>query len=287
LTAELIGWYDEHLLEHRRRLRNGCLVSVALHGLVFATLIASPPRSAPPMPEVLAIELLAALPAARVARPRPAPKAPAVPEPPPKAVAPPPPEAVAPPPPVAKLPVQPLPEETPGRLRKAQPEPQRVVPPVRAEPKPEPRRQRRQRAKALSYEDAMAALDDELGPDESADLLRPPPGPTVEPDESAATADSRVGAVVSLEMLAWTQATTRRIQSTWVTPTSFRGRGLATSLKLQLSASGQVLGTPRVFRSSGDPYFDDNAVRAVLMADPLPHPPRAGVTVFVFRSEVN
>ncbi len=275
MTAEVIGWHDEHLLEHRRRLRNGCLVSVAAHGLIFATLIAPPPRSAPPMPEVIAIELLAALPAARVARPGPAPKAPGAPEPPSETVAPPPPV------PVVKAPVQVLPEETPGRLRKALPEPQRVVPP---EAKAEPRRQR---AKALSYEDAMAALDDELGPDESADLLQPPPAPTVEPDESSASRDSRDAAVVSRELLAWSEATTRRIQSKWVTPTSFRGRGLATSLELELSASGQVLGTPRVLRSSGNPYFDDNAVRAVLMVNPLPSPPRAGITVFVFRSEVD
>ena len=286
MTAEVIGWRDEHLLEHRRRLRNGCLVSVAVHGLLAATLIVSPPRSAPLMPEVIAIDLLAALPAARVVNSRPAPKPPVAPEPAPVPPAPkapvapaPPPEVVAPPPPVVRAPVQVLPEETPGRLRKALPEPQRVVP---LEPKPEPRRQRRQRAKAFSYEDAMAALDDELGLDESAALLQPPPGPTVEPDESS----SRARAVVSSEMLEWTEATTRRLQSKWVTPTSFRGRGLATSLELELSASGQVLGTPRVLRSSGDPYFDENAVRAVLMVD-LPAPPRAGVTVFVFRSEVD
>ena len=111
----------------------------------------------------------------------------------------------------------------------------------------------------------MAALDDELGPDESAALLQPPPGPTPQPQESAALART----VVSPEMLAWSVATTRRIQSKWVTPASFRGRGLATSLELELSGSGQVLGTPRVLRSSGDPYFDENAVRAVLMANPL------------------
>jgi membrane protein involved in colicin uptake len=154
---------------------------------------------------------------------------------------------------------------------------------VPLEPKPEPRRQRRQRAKAFSYEDAMAALDDELGPDESAALLQSPPGPTLAPDESS----SRARVVVSPEMLAWTQATTRHIQSKWVTPASFRGRGLATTLELELSASGEVLGTPRVSISSGDLYYDDNTVRAVLMVNPLPAPPRAGVTVFVFRSEVD
>ena len=44
---------------------------------------------------------------------------------------------------------------------------------------------------------------------------------------------------------------------------------------------------PRVSISSGDLYYDENTVRAVLMVNPLPAPPRAGVTVFVFRSEVD
>ena len=72
-----------------------------------------------------------------------------------------------------------------------------------------------------------------------------------------------------------------------MTPPDQRGRGLATHLELRLSASGDVIGEPRVLRSSGDPYFDDNAVRAVLMASPLPPPSQPGIRNFLFRSEAD
>ena len=38
----------------------------------------------------------------------------------------------------------------------------------------------------------------------------------------------------------------------------------------------RVLGEPVVRASSGDPHFDDNAVRAVIQASPLPAPPSSG-----------
>lgn len=273
MSVELIGWQDEDYFDHRRRLRNAMLVSLAIHGSIFAAFAISPPRPVVPMPQVIAIELIAAPAAAsRSSRPSPAP-------PPTKATAPEPParEPAPPTPPVVKAPVQVLPEESPGRIRKAKPK-----------PKPAPRRP--SRPKALSYEDAMAALDDELGVDETADLLRPPPGPPGPEDSSGQpeTSDlSRAGAVVSPELAAWNLATQRLIRNKWVTPSNFRNRGLATSLELRLSVSGDVIGIPIVVRSSGDPFFDDNAVRAVLTAAPLPPPPKPGRQLFRFNAEAN
>jgi len=271
LSVELIGWQDEDYFDHRRRLRNGVLVSLAFHGLIFAAFAIGPSRSVMPMANVIAIELVA-LPSAPSAPARPSRPSPA--PPPEKTVAPePPPEPPPPAPPVVKAPVQVLPEESPGRIRKVKPE-----------PKPAPPRPRRE--KELSYEDAMA----ELGVDETADLLKAPSDP-VEPEASSGgpeTSDvSRAGAVVSPELAAWNIATRRRIQSRWVTPSNFRNRGLATSLELRLSASGDVIGTPMVVRSSGDPFFDDNAVRAVLTAAPLPPPPKPGRRAFLFNAEAN
>ena len=136
----------------------------------------------------------------------------------------------------------------------------------------------------------MAALDDELGVDETADLLKAPSDP-VEPEASSGGPDtsdvSRAGAVVSAELAKWNRETQRRIQSRWVTPSNFRNRGLATILELRLSASGDVIGTPKVVSSSGDPFFDDNAVSAVLKAAPLPPPPKPGPRVFLFNAEGN
>lgn len=282
-----MGWQDEHSLDHRRRLRNGSLVSLAVHGLVFATLVISPPRTAPPLPEVLSVDLVAAPPAARSA-PKATPKATpkstpkATPKAAPKAEPKPAPEPPPPPPPVKKAPVQALPENSPSQIREVEPKPKVAKKP---EPKPEAasRPQRRVREKELSYEDAMAALGEEVGPEEDPDLLQAPTEATA--SESTGSPTPNAGVVVSQELVAWATATTRRIQNTWKDVASYQGRGLATTLELELSSTGEVLGTPRVMRSSGDPYFDDNAVRAVLMGNPLPPPPRAGATVFVFRSE--
>ena len=263
MSLELIGWHDENDLDDRRRLRNAMLFSLALHGSIFAAFAVTPARSVAPMPQVLAIELVAAPPtAARASRPKPAP-APA--------------QTPPPAPPVVKAPVQVLPEETPGRI-------------LKVKPKPEPAIRRPRKEKVLSYEEAMAdALDDE---DETADLLKALRAPAAadssgQPEASDASETKRTGAVVSPELLAWNRATQRRIQSKWVTPPSFRGRGLATSLELQLSASGVVIGTPKVVGTSGDPFFDDNAVRAVMTVAPLPPPPKAGRRIFLFRSEAN
>ena len=282
MSTEVIGWQDELQLDHRRRLRNASLVSLALHVVVFAAFAISPPRSAPPMPAVLAVDLVAMPPGAGAPpRPRPAPT------PPPKAAPEPAPEPVAPPPPPPpKAPVQVLPEEAPTRVRKVVPEPEKPKKIVKAEPKPV---QRPRRESELSYEDAMAALDDELGVDETSELLAPAPAREApgEPADSSGEPGSSAGAVISPELAAWSLATRRRIQGVWVTPPNFRGRGLATHLELRLSVTGEVIGEPRVLRSSGDPYFDDNAVRAVLKASPLPAPPQPGIQNFLFRSEAD
>jgi TonB family protein len=291
-----MSWQDELQLDHRRRLRNASFVSLALHVVVFAAFAISPPRSAPPLPAVLAVDLVAAMPnAAPAARPapvaklRPAPAPAAPPEPAPEPVAP-------PPPPPPKAPVQVLPEEAPLRIKKLErkPAPEKTkavakVEPKPAPPKPAPVAPKPKPPEELSYEDAMAALDEELGEDETADLRAPAPPralPSV-PAESSGRPGVASGAVVSPELARWSLATRRRIQGVWVAPQNFRGRGLATLLELELSASGDVLGEPQVLRSSGDPYFDDNAVRAVLMASPLPPPPQPGTRSFLFRSEAD
>lgn len=266
MNIELVGWHDEHSLDHRRRLRNAMLVSLALHASLFAVMVIESSPTLAPMPEFISIELLAALPTtSRPARPKPTP--PPAAEPAPPEPAPPEPPVT---PPVTRAPVQVLPEESPGRILEARPE-----------PKPVPRRPVRERE--LSYEEAMAALDDELGVDETVDLLRPAPAPApVEPEDSGA-----IGRRVSSELVAWSRAVQRLIRNKWVTPSNFRNRGLTTSLEVRLSATGAVIGTPIVVRSSGDPFFDDNAVRALLTVAPLPPPPEPGLQVFIFNAEGN
>ncbi len=282
MSAGAIDWYDESLADHRRRLRNGILFSLAVHAALVAAFVIAPPRPLAPRPEVLQVELIAATPGAPTGQ-RPSP-----PPPPPESKAPPPPPEAPPPappaPPVAKAPVQVLPEETPGRIRKAPPEKRKAKVVAKAEPRP----RRPKKEEALSYEDAMAALDQELGVDETADLLQPVPK-TSESDVSSGLSEpvskSRPGVSISPELAEWNRKVQRLIRSRWVIPAAFRNRGLETGLELRLAASGDLIGEPRVVRSSGDPYFDDNAVRAVMKVAPLPSPPEPGLQIFIFRSE--
>ncbi|HEB91423.1 MAG TPA: cell envelope integrity protein TolA [Deltaproteobacteria bacterium] len=281
MSAGAIDWYDESLADHRRRLRNGILFSLAVHAALLATFVIAPVRPLAPMPEVLEVELIAAPPGAPAAR-RPVPR-PAEAE-----ASPPPAEAPAPPsPPVAKAPVQVLPEETPGRIRKAPPENGKKKAEIVAKAEP-PRPRRRKEEKPLSYEAAMAAFEKELGPDEALDLLQPAPE-AHEPDASSGLPEpaetNRPGDAIPPELAAWNRAVQRRIRNNWVIPAGFRNRGLATQLELRLAASGDLIGEPRVVRSSGDPFFDDNAVRAVMKVAPLPAPPEPGRQIFIFRSE--
>ncbi len=277
MSTPLVDWQDEHFLDHRRRLRNAMLVSLTLHGSIFAAFAIAPARSIVPMPDFIAIELIAALPARPPARQAAAPEASA-------------PQPAPPTPPVVKAPVQVLPEETPGRIREAKPEAPKPKLAAKVQPQPKPAPPRPRREQALSYEDAMAGLYDKYGGDETAALLRPAPAPFDSEESSGqpeASDAGRTGTAVSPELAAWNLATRRRIQSKWVTPSNFRNRGLVTSLELRLSASGDVIGTPKVVRSSGDPFFDDNAVRALLKAAPLPPPPKSGRRIFNFNAEGN
>ena len=198
MTAESLGWQDEHLLDHRRHLRTAMVISLAVHGLILALFAVTPPTPVAPMPEYLAVELVAAPPPG-AATPRP-PVAPA-PEPEPEPAAPEPPPVA--PPPMTKAPVQVLPEESPGKIRKVEPKAPDVV--AKAEPKPVPKpapRKRRKKEKALSYEDAMA----ELGLDDPSEALVPTRAagsPESENEASDAEAQARPGLKVPPEVIAW------------------------------------------------------------------------------------
>lgn len=283
MSAELIGWHDEDALDHRRRLRNALVASLALHVSLFAAFALAPTPAPAPLPQVLAVELVAApaSPArsARPAKPPPAPAKPAPAEPPP---------AAAPAPPQPKAPVQVLPEESPGRIREAEPEPAPAKPEkvAKVEPKPKPAPPRRE--EAVSYEQAMA----ELGLDETEEFLESLPGAKKEAETSSAEATptpgaetSQAGVKIPPELAEWNLKTRRRIQNSWVMPSQFRDRALTTELALQLSATGELVRKPEVVRSSGDYLYDDNTVRAVMKAAPLPPPPRAGSINLIFRSE--
>ena len=148
-----------------------------------------------------------------------------------------------------------------------------AVPRKRAEPPP---------PEAVDYEDALSQLRNELG--ESL------PEPVV-PLESNATAADTVpqaaapGTVVDAETVAWQRAVSRHLRGCWITPPEFLNRRLVTELQVILTSTGELVGAPRVTRASGDPYFDDNTLRAVVSFAPLPPPPEPGSSRFAFTSE--
>jgi TonB family protein len=65
----------------------------------------------------------------------------------------------------------------------------------------------------------------------------------------------------------------------------FRTQPLETLVTVRLDAEGNVLGQPKVQRSSGNPWYDDSTVRAIQKAAPLPPPPAAGEWLIQFRPE--
>lgn len=283
--ADFAAWQDEHLLDHRRRLRTAMFVSLAIHGLLLAAFAAAPPTPFAEPPEYFAVDLVAAprgLPAPTPSRPKPAaPPAPeAAPSPPPPAAEPAAPEPPAPAPPIAKAPVQVLPEETPGRIREAKPAPEvakpepevaKSAPETRPEPAPRPRRRREA---AVSYEDAMAALEDELGGDDTAALLR------AKDDAPEAAAESAgapgPGVQVSPEQLAWDRKVISMISRQFIGLARYRGRGLVVRFQIDVAPDGSLRGEPRLLRTSGDLDYDRNALAAVLTGGPFPAPLRPG-----------
>ena len=282
MTAEPLGWHDEHLLDHRRRLRTAMFVSLAVHGLILALFAITPPRPVAPTPEYLAVDLVALAPPGGAGAPG-AP-APSPPPPPAETAAPEPPPEAPPPAPVAKAPVQVLPEEAPGRIREAKPKPEDVVAKAKPKPTPSPAPRRRRREKALSYEAAMA----ELGLDETSEALVPAPAA-----ESTATAgegtesapQAQTGQKVSPEQIAWDRAVSSSIKRRFPSLSRYEGRGLVAQVEVEVSASGALAREPRLVGTSGDLDFDRMIIAVMERAAPFPPPPKPGVRQLRLKSD--
>ncbi len=242
------GWLAEQQAAEQRRFLHLLAGSVVAH-VVFAALLALIPSSSLPLyPEVLRVDLVS-LPSPPGSKPAPPPR------------------------PVRKAPPAPkqivLPKQAPDAI------PRKLAPPAPAK-RPEP----------VDYEDALAQLREELG--EAAPPLPAPPAPESTAGEAtpqgSATSGQAVGNV-DPEVAAWHRSVSRHLRGCWITPPEFLNRGLVTGVQVALTSGGALVGSPRVTNPSGDPYFDDNAVRAVLSCAPLPAPPQPGVSRFAFTSE--
>lgn len=236
-------WLEAQDAAHQRGLVRGIALSFALHMLVGFAIAYAPEPDPIYLPEVISVRMVA-MPAASTptkSAPKVAPAKPAAPEP---------------------VPAKPLPAPVPKQVVLPK---QAVVVKKKAKPKPEP----------LDYDDALDALREELGDEEP--LLRAPPVAIAEgvEDRVPTEAEGALGQIDPDEA-AWKLAVDRHMSNVYVVPQDFKGQGLRTVLRVTLSAAGDVLGTPEVLRSSGNPYFDDTVKRALVRATPLPAPPEPG-----------
>ena len=262
--------------DSERGLRPTWVISALAHAALFALLVWFSPE--PPqyvLPQAISVSLLpapAASPApAPKAAPKPAtPKAAPAPKPPPKAKV-----KVLPkkaPTPVAKAQAKPKPKPKPKP--KAPPKPQ-----AQPEPTPKPVAKKKPRPEELSYDDALAKLRGELGEAPPAVVA-----PVAAPSRAAGSVTGR-GPVISPELAAWNRAVKQHVKTHWIMPPEFRESGLAAELAIFVRSDGALRGEPELLRTSGNPYYDDNAIRALSRSSPLPPPPAPGRRVLVLRAE--
>jgi TonB family protein len=248
--------------ERQRQFRRLVGVSAALHVVfVLAFWIGPIRRSGPVLPAVVRVNLVEALATAPAARPAPA----ALPKP-----LPPP-----PPPPVAKkvLPKQPAPLPKPKPVE-AKPKPAEPKPKV--EPKPEPKAKEPEPAPEQELDDVLAQLRNEAG--ETAP--KPVEQPAALPGGGPAGGP---GIVVDPETARWMREVKIHVTRAWILAPGFRSEALLTIVEVDLSPTGEVLGTSTQ-QSSGNPWYDESVERAIQKASPVPAPPEAGEWQFSFDS---
>ena len=252
----------EEMEDRRRRsFRRGLWASFFGHVGLVVFFAVTPAPVARPLPAAVTIDLIAGIPKPAAAkRPAPAAAPAAAPKPTPK-------PAVKPMPPPPPKPTKKVLPKQPAPLKK---QPRKVVKPT---PRPKPEK--------LDYDDAMAKLRDDLGepdappPEAEADAVQPETGGS----------EGGAGTPVSPETLRWINSVKRHVRSTYVTPPEFLNRSLETCMTVFLTADGRVMGDPSVTRSSGDIFWDDNSVRAMVRASPLPTPPGDGEWVICYTTE--
>jgi len=233
-------------------------------------------------PAPLTVELFQAPPAAtpkpvaKVEPPKPQAPKPEPPKPAPKVEAPPPkPEPKVEPKPEPRIDkpdiaqqAAPKPEPKPKPEVKPEPEPKPKPKPVaKVEPKPKPKPVPKVEAKPRPTTPSPTAvarreLNEQLAREEAA--IR------------AQRQDAELRALLAREASAralatWTDKIRAKIRGNIILPPSIAGNPEAI-FDVVLLPTGDVLGTPRLRRSSGDPRYDDAVLRAILKSSPLPRP---------------
>jgi colicin import membrane protein len=217
-----------------------------------------PPKPAPPKPEL----------------PKPEPPKPEPPKPLPKVETPPPPKVEAKPEPRIEKPdivqkVAPKPEPVPKPKAEEKPKPKpklEAKPEPKPEPKPAPKAEAKPKptpkARPSPTAVARSQLRQELAREQAA--IR------------AQRQDAELRALLSREasaraLASWTDKIRSKIRGNIIMPPTVAGNPEAI-FDVVLLPTGDVLGTPRLRRSSGDLRYDDAVLRAILKSSPLPRP---------------
>ncbi len=164
------------------------------------------------------------------------------------------------------------------------PKPKQVVLPEKPRT-PEPKPQRRKEVvleqkpkEEKSLEDLLQQFREQSG--------EPKPEPVAPAAEEAVVARApAAGVPVPAEEMAWMRAARIRVMEAWVVPPQFRLQALQTEIRVALDDAGEVIGTPRIVRRSGNPWYDEGVVRSIQKASPLPPPPEPGDWTFIFNSD--
>lgn len=229
-------------------------------------------------PAPVTVELFQAPPApapkpvARVEPPKPQPPKPEPPKPVPKVETPPPPKVEPKPEPRIDKPdiaqqAAPKPEPKPKPEVKPEPEPKPKPKPVaKAEPKPKPKPVPKVEAKPKPTPPRDAAAQQQI----KQELAREQAALRAKRQE--AELQALLAREASARALAsWTDKIRAKIRGNIILPPSIAGNPEAI-FDVVLLPTGDVLGTPRLRRSSGDPRYDDAVLRAILKSSPLPRP---------------
>lgn len=234
-------------------------VHLVLLGILFVGVRWHSERPAPVM-----VELWQPAPPA-IAKPAPTPVPKVEPPPPPKVEPPKPlpvPKVATPPPP------KPAPRiEKPDVALKAPPKPKpppKTVPKPKLAPTPKVEAKPKPKPKPTPRPDAAARrqLRQELAREQA----------TI----SAQRQDAELRALLAREastraLAAWTDKIREKIRGNIILPPSLAGNPEAV-FDVVLLPTGEVLGAPRLRRSSGDARYDDAVLRAILKSSPLPRP---------------
>jgi outer membrane biosynthesis protein TonB len=226
--------------------------SALVHAGALGLALVSPDLRDREPPTVIAVELVAPAPPAAPAAPKPAP---------------------APPPEVVPAPPPPPPPPEPKAI---------VLPEKQTAPKPKEKPKEKPKPREEVFKEPPKkqekSLDDLLAEMRGSEPAQPAPAQPVETAVVAPSGEPSQGSgeAVPPEVLAWHNAVKRQMRGIWIVPPGFRTQPLATRVVVTLDATGNIVGTPRITKKSGNPWYDDGVLRGLAKASPLPPPPEAG-----------